>query len=130
MLSLGEMKLDPSKELAIIAYDINRKIKDMYSLGELSDRDMYIIEGIRHNVSYAKLGKELNIKLQNVEKTLNRICDKIVKSFYEDIIDLHFLNINKGTYKKCSKCGEVKLINQFDKNGKKGLKTMCKNCRK
>ena len=130
MLSLGEMKLDPSKELAIIAYDINKKIKDMYLLGELSDRDIYIIEGIRHNVSYAKLGKELNIKLQNVEKTLNRICDRIVKSFYEDIIDLHFLNINKGTYKKCSKCGEVKLINQFDKNGKRGLYPSCKKCRK
>lgn len=132
MLSLGEMKLDPSKELAIIAYDINKKIKDMYLLGELSDRDMYIIEGIRHNVSYEKLGKELNIKLQNVEKTLNRICDRIVKSFYEDIIDLYFLNINKGTYKKCNKCGEIKLINQFDikRSNKDGYKNHCKKCNK
>ena len=89
---------------------------------------MYIIEGIRHNVSYAKLGKELNIKLQNVEKTLNRICDRIVKSFYEDIIDLHFVNESKGKYKKCSRCGEVKLVNQFSKNGNR-LRSNCKNCK-
>ena len=130
MLLLGEMKLDPSKELDIIAYDINKKIKDMYSFGKLSDRDMYIIEGIRHNISYAKLGKEMNMSADSVGKILNRICDKIVKSFYEDIIDLHFLNESKGKYKKCSRCGEIKLVNQFDKNGKKGLKSMCKNCRK
>ena len=128
MLLLEEVKLDPSKDLAIIAYDINKKVKDMYLLGELSDRDMYIIEGIRYNVSYGTLAKELNIKLQNVEKTLNRICDRIVKSFYEDIIDLHFLNESKGKYKKCNKCGEIKLISQFNKNGKKGLKPMCKKC--
>ena len=130
MLSLGEMKLDPSKELAIIAYDINKKIKDMYSLGEISDREMYIIEGIRYNVSYPKLAKELDITPNAVEKTLNRLCDKIVKSFYEDIIDLHFLNESKGKYKKCSRCGEVKLVNQFDKKGKQGLQSRCKKCRK
>ena len=130
MLLLDEMKLDPSKDLAIIAYDINKKIKDMYSLGEISDREMYIIEGIRYNVSYPKLAKELDITPNAVEKTLNRLCNKIVKSFYEDIIDLHFLNESKGKYKKCSRCGEVKLVNQFDKKGKQGLQSRCKKCRK
>lgn len=128
MLLLDEMKLDPSKDLAIIAYDINKKIKDMYSLGEISDREMYIIEGIRYNVSYPKLAKELGITTNAVEKTLNRLCDKIVKSFYEDIIDLHFLNESKGKYKKCSRCGEVKLVNQFSKNGNR-LRSNCKNCK-
>ena len=130
MLLLDEMKLDPSKDLAIIAYDINKKIKDMHSLGEISDREMYIIEGIKYNVSYPKLAKELDITPNAVEKTLNRLCDKIVKSFYEDIIDLHFLNESKGKYKKCSRCGEVKLVNQFDKKGKQGLQSRCKKCRK
>ena len=128
MLLLEEVKLDPSKDLAIIAYDINKKIKDMYSLGEISDREMYIIEGIRYNVSYPKLAKELGITTNAVEKTLNRLCDKIVKSFYEDIIDLHFLNESKGKYKKCSRCGEVKLVNQFSKNGNR-LRSNCKNCK-
>ena len=29
MLSMGSMKLDPSKDMAVIAYDINKKVKDM-----------------------------------------------------------------------------------------------------
>ena len=130
MLSIGKMKLDPSKDMAIIACDINKKVKDMYSMGELSDRDMYIIEGIRYNVSYETLGKELDIKPQNVEKAITRICNNIVKSFYNDHMDLYFLNESKAKYKKCNKCGEIKLISQFDKNGKKGLMPMCKKCRK
>ena len=130
MLSLGRMKLDPSKNIAIIAYDINKKIKDMYSNGELSDRDMYIIEGLQYNVPYETLAKELNIKSNNMQIHVDKICNNIVKSFYTDHMDLYFLNESRGKYKTCSKCGEVKLINQFDKNGKRGLYPSCKKCRK
>ena len=128
MLSMGSMKLDPSKDMAVIAYDINKKVKEMYSNGELSDRDLYIIEGMQFNVSNEKIGKELGITGDAVGKTINRICDNIVKSFYEDHMDLYFLNESKGHYKKCSRCGEIKLTNQFDKNGKKGLRSSCKRC--
>lgn len=130
MLLLGEMSLDPSKDLSIIAYDINKKIEDMYSNGQLSNRDMYIIEGIRHNITYKKIGEELDIRPQTVEKNINRICNNISKSIYNDYIDLYFLNNKKGTYKKCNKCGEVKLINKFFKNirRKDGHENCCKEC--
>ncbi len=130
MLSLGRMKLDPSKDISIIAYDINKKIKDMYSNGELSDRDMYIIEGLQYNVPYETLAKELGIKLQNVEKAITRMCNNIVKSFYNDHMDLYFLNESRGKYKTCSRCGETKLINRFDKDktGKYGVRGYCKDC--
>lgn len=130
MLMLGNMKLDPSKDMAVIANDINKKIKSMYSLGQLSDRDMHIIEGIRFNVSQETLGKELGVTADAISKTLNRICDNIAKSFYDDHMDWYFLNVSKGKYKRCSKCGEVKLTNQFDKKGKQGLQSRCKSCRK
>ena len=130
LLNLGEMKLDPSKNIAIIANDINKKIKEMHLNGELSDRDIYIIEGVKYNVSLKVLGKELGITGDAVDKTLNRICDNIVKSFYEEHMDLYFLNVSKGTYKTCNRCGKIKLTNQFDKNGKKGLLSICKKCRK
>ena len=128
MLSLSEKKLDPSSDMAVIAYDINKKIKEMYSNGELSDRDMYIIEGIQYNIPYTQLAKELDIKSSTLDYAINRICDNIVKSFYEDHMDLYFLNESKGKYNKCSKCGEVKLVSRFDKNGKKGLRSSCKRC--
>ena len=124
------MKLDPSKDMAVIAYDINKKVKDMYSNGELSDRDMYIIEGIQYNVPYTQLAKELDINSSTLDYAINRICDNIVKSFYEDHMHLYFLNESKGHYKKCNRCGEIKLVSRFDKNGKKGLLSICKKCRK
>ncbi len=130
MLTLGKMKLDPSKNISIIANDINKKVNDMYSNGELSDRDMYIIEGLRYNVPYNTLAKELKIDEKNISRTVDKICNNIVKSFYNDHMDLYFLNESRGQYKTCNKCGETKLVSQFDKNGKKGLKSMCKKCRK
>ena len=104
----------------------------MYSNGELSDRDLYIIEGMQFNVSKEKIGKELGITGDAVGKTINRICSNIAKSFYEDHMDLYFLNESKGKYKKCSRCGEIKLISQFNKEpkGKDGYKKHCKKCYK
>lgn len=128
MLMLGERKLDPSSDMAIVAFDINNKIKEMYSMGELSDRDMYIIEGIRYNVSHETLGKELGVTADAISKTINRICDNIVKSFYNDHMDLYFLNNSKGKYRICTKCGNVKRISQFNKNGDR-LRSNCKDCR-
>lgn len=130
MLSLGEMKLDFGKDISILVNDINKKVKEMYSNGELSDKDIHIIEGIRYNIPHNILGKELNINPKNISKTVDKICNNIAKKFYEEHIDLYFLNVSKGTYKKCNRCGKIKLTNQFDKNGKKGLMPMCKKCRK
>ena len=53
----------------------------------------------------------------------------------EKITSIHSRNRRKpeapeGILKKCNKCGETKLIQHFDKNGKKGYKPMCKSCRK
>ena len=116
--------------MAVIAYDINKKVKELYSNGILSDRDLYIIEGMQYNVTYTKLAKELKINSSTLNYAINRICNNIAKSFYEDHLDLYFLNESKGRYKKCSKCGEVRLISQFDKNGSRGLYPSCKVCRK
>ena len=128
MLMLGDMKLDPSKDMAVIANDISKKIKEMYSLGQLSDRDMRIIEGVRFNVTHETLGNELGVTSSAIRKTLDRICNNIAKSFYKDHIDWYFLNVSKGKYKKCSRCGKVKLTNQFSKNGEK-LRSNCKSCK-
>ena len=130
MLSLGRMKLDPSKDISIIAYDINKKIKEMYSNDELSDRDMYIIEGLQYNVPNETLAEELNVDSKNMQKYIDKICNNIVKSFYNDHMDLYFLNESKGKYRTCTKCKNTKLVSQFDKNGKRGLYPSCKKCRK
>ena len=56
----------------------------------------------------------------------------IIKQYEEDYEDWYYLNIRKGQYKKCSRCGEIKLISQFNKEpkGKDGYKKHCKKCYK
>lgn len=69
------------------------------------------------------------------EKTIRRKIDKIVNKIiteYEKQYseEYYYMSVVKGEYKKCSKCGEIKLTKYFDKNGSKGYKSMCKECRK
>ena len=128
MLSLGKMKLDPSKDISIIANDVDKKIKEMYSNGKLTDRDMCIIEGLQYNVSNETLAKELGINSKNMKKYIDKICNNIVKSFYEDYIDLYFLNESKGRYRTCTKCKQVKRMSCFSKNGSR-VRGNCKDCR-
>jgi hypothetical protein len=122
------MELDPANDLAVISNDINKKIKDLYELGELSDRDMYVIDGFKHNVPIKQMANELDRATNAVHTNIERVCKKIVKSFYRDYIDNYFLNVSKGRYKCCNRCGEVKLVSQFNRNGKKGLMPMCSKC--
>lgn len=72
----------------------------------------------------------LNIKGQSVNTALNQAIDNIINAYEEQLEDWYYLNINKGKYKKCSKCGEIKLVQRFDKKGKQGYQSRCKKCRK
>lgn len=51
----------------------------------------------------------------------------------DDYLDWYYLEIEKGQYKKCSRCGEIKLAHNkyFSKNktSKDGWYSICKKCR-
>lgn len=63
----------------------------------------------------------------------NKIPNLIVYWAEEQEIDYHYLNIEKGKYKKCNRCGQIKLAlpRYFSKNSasKDGLYSICKECR-
>ena len=63
----------------------------------------------------------------------NKIPQIIADQAAEDWIDWHFLQEEKGVYKKCSRCGQIKLANNrnFSKNNtsKDGWYSICKCCR-
>lgn len=59
---------------------------------------------------------------------------KLIASIAEDeYLDWYYLEIEKGSYKKCSSCGQIKLIHNkyFSRNTtKNGFYSMCKECRR
>lgn len=120
--------IDPFDYLSPLAYDMTQMIRKLCNDGVLSERDMYIIEGYKYGVSQEQLAEELEVTKQNISLLINRISRNITQGFKDDEEDLLYLNDLYGTYKQCSKCNKIKLIQRFDRNGKKGYRSNCKRC--
>lgn len=62
-----------------------------------------------------------------------KIPSLIASAAEDEFLDYHFLNTEKGKYKKCSKCGRIRLAipKYFSKNktSKDGWYSICKECR-
>ena len=63
----------------------------------------------------------------------NKIPQMIAEKASERLLDWHYLEVEKGKYKKCSRCGQIKLAHHkyFSKNktSKDGWYSICKCCR-
>lgn len=61
----------------------------------------------------------------------NKIPKLIADAAIDEFLDYWYLNQEKGTYKKCGKCGQIKLAlpRYFSKNNTR-LYSICKKCRR
>lgn len=62
-----------------------------------------------------------------------KIPQLIASTAEDEYLDWYYLNIEKGQYKKCSRCGQIKLIHPkyFSKNTTRGgFYSVCKECRR
>lgn len=63
----------------------------------------------------------------------NKIPKLIASAAEDEYLDYYYLNIEKGKYKKCNRCGQIKLAHNkyFSKNktSKDGFYSICKDCR-
>lgn len=77
--------------------------------------------GIRHSVEYIS------------SLWRNKIPKLIAAAAEDDYLNWYFLNIQKGKYKRCSRCGQIKLAhNKYfsrNKTSKDGYYSICKQCR-
>lgn len=78
ILYLNSENISYENDISIIAYDITKAIRELRKLGKLDDKDMYIIEGIRHSVTQEDIACELNISKQAVNKRIFKISKKII----------------------------------------------------
>lgn len=78
--------------------------------------------GIKHSVEY----------ISNLWR--NKIPKLIAAAAEEDYMNWHYLQEERGRYKRCSCCGQIKLMNNkyFSKNNtsRDGFYSICKACRR
>jgi hypothetical protein len=97
---------------------------------------LYKIDGLQNVQIQEKLEEEFGIKhsLEYISSLWRKKIPLLIASAAEDqFLDWYYLNIEKGTYKKCSRCGEIKLAHNkyFSKNktSKDKFYSICKDCR-
>ncbi len=116
-------------DLGCLGQYLNQIIEDL----NLSDDERLVLDLYHsHNVNQEDIAIELGFSQQYVSKIINKITNKVIKAYFKLLEDWYYTEVCKGTYKQCSKCGEIKLISRFDKdkNGcNLGLKGVCKSCR-
>ena len=117
-------QVDLQDDLSCILVDLDNLINNI----KFTERQYEVLELWRNGLTIENISKELHVKESTVSITLDRAIDSIIKQYEKEYEEWYYLNIRKGTYKKCSKCGEVKLISQFSKNGNR-LRGNCKDCK-
>ena len=115
---------DKVADAALKDYPLYEKIVECKVDGLQNIQIQEIIEkefGVKHSVEY-------------ISSLWRNKIPKLIASEAEDrILDWYYLNEEKGKYKRCSRCGEIKLAHNkyFSKNktSKDGFYSICKKCR-
>lgn len=96
----------------------------------------YKVDGLQNIDIQEKIQMEFGIKhsVEYISSLWRNKIPKLIASEAEDrLLSWYFLNEMKGKYKKCSRCGEIKLAHNkyFSKNktSRDGFYSICKNCR-
>ena len=96
----------------------------------------YKIDGLQNVEIQEKIEEEFGVKhsLEYISSLWRNKIPKIIASQAEDeLLSWYYLNIEPGKYKKCSRCGTIKLAHNkyFSKNktSKDGFYSICKKCR-
>ena len=113
---------------------IDNALKDKYPL--YYDLLIYKIDGKQNAEIQQLLEEKYGIK-HSVEYISalwrNKIPKLICEQAEEEWLEFHFTNEVKGQWKKCSRCGQIKLAhNRFfskNKTSKDGFYSICKCCR-
>lgn len=126
LINMPEKQITDDNDLSLVLYDLEVLMKDI----KVREEDVDIVSLYRKGVSQEEIAKELNIAQQNVNQVLSKLADNVIQEYERVYEDWYYLNKVKGKYKKCSKCGEIKLNNKFGKDSRNsdGVKSICKKC--
>lgn len=117
-----------SSELGVIKADMDNLVER--TTLSLIETEM-LQDHRRDSFDYSAWTKRLGVSRSNVFRRLKRIIHKIALTYESSYEDWMYTNYLRGSYKKCSGCGEVKLVTRFHKDccSKDGLYALCKDCK-
>ena len=115
---------DLQDDLTCIVQDLNNLIKKT----KFTDKQYKILQMYRDGASLQDISFFTMVDVRNLNKSINSIVNKIIKQYEKEYINWYYLNICKGEYKRCSRCGEIKLVQEFSKSGE-GYRSNCKDCK-
>ena len=118
------IEFDRISELALTPYPMYYRLVQckIDGMQNAQIRDVLLEEfGIEHSLEY-------------ISSLWRNKIPQIIASKAEDLyLDWYYLEVEKGKYKRCSKCGKIKLATNkyFSKNktSRDGWYSMCKECR-
>ena len=116
---------DLQTDTGVIARDIDTTI----DLCEFTEIQYKVLKMYRKGISQYEISNELNMDISLVNRNINAILKKISEKNWGLLENIYYLNICKGSYSKCSKCGQIKLASQFSKKGDR-LQSQCKQCQR
>ena len=115
---------DKLSDIALLEYPLYERIVDLK------------IDGLQNVAIQEAIEKEFGVKhsLEYISSLWrNKIPKLIAATAVDQYLDWYYLNIERGHYKKCSRCGQIKLAHNkyFSKNktSKDGWYSICKHCR-
>lgn len=117
-------------DLDIMLYDIDCLVKKIDWNNPRFAKQKEIMDYISLGYSQKKISKYIDINEKKLEQYLRPVVNEVAKEYKKQKRDVIFLNYIKGTYKKCSKCGEIKLVQDYSKHSQTndGLRPNCKSC--
>lgn len=116
--------IDVSDDILIDVYDLIEKT-------ELTEEQKEILDMWRDDKTQQYIADAIGVDRSKISRQLDKIVNKIIDTYEKEYEDkYYYLNVVKGKYKTCSKCGKIKLLQCFNKKGKQGYQSQCKDCRK
>lgn len=101
----------------------------------LTKNQRTILDKWRLDWQVIKIASYMNVDVAYVSREIDTIAKKISNTYIDEYEENHYyLNLVKGKYKKCSRCGKTKLVKHFNqhsvKNGEVIYFKICSQCRK
>lgn len=114
---------------------LNCLVYDMFNLLKMitfTRNEQEIIRLLREDKSEVDIAEILGCTHQNINQTLDRVYKKIYETYTTDYEEWYYTYVEKGIWKRCSKCGELKLATdryfRSHNRTKDGFQSRCRKC--